>query len=266
VAVGIIGGMWSQRPTRPDQPPLPASDSHPPDPVDGPASPGPVPALPHRRPPDDPIVVAPLDEVLAAIDGMDLDRPFEAIAPQVLPILRRRRPFPGEADPPVVRTWPPGLPTAFGVDLGPAFLYVGTWALAKWGVGEDALADHAIANLRSRVAKVGTRGLMQDAIGGLPMSTYQSREGWASSLLLVPDELVRLFGPEPSLILTPMRDLVVQLPIDSDLGVASWLLEDFAALDPGGLRVPLMALIDGELAMVTRESRDRVKAAARRGH
>ena len=210
------------------------------------------------------MIVAPLDEVLNAIDGMDMNRPWEAVAPRVVPILPRRRPFPGEADPPVLKSWHAGLQSAFGIDLGPAFLYIGAWVLTKWGISVDELGERAVDNLRQRAAAAGEAGLMRDSVGGMPMSAFQSRQGWASALLLAPDVLVGLFGPEPSLIMAPMRDLVVQLPIDSDLGFAVWLLEDFAALDPGGLRVPLMAVVDGELAVVTRVSRDRLLGSAGR--
>lgn len=211
-----------------------------------------------------PFVVAPLDEVINAIDGMDMGRPWEQIAPRVVPILPRRRPFPGEAEPPVLKTWPPGIQSAFGIDLGPAFLYIGAWALEKWGITLDELGERAVANIREKAARNGEAGLTRDMVGDEPMHAFHSRHGWASALLLAPDTLVKMFGNTPSLILTPMRDLVVQLPIGSDLGFAAWLLEDFAALDPGGLRVPLMALIDGELVLVNRDTRDRVLAAGRR--
>jgi hypothetical protein len=265
----MIGGMWSQRRSRPI--------------THGAADPGGPDALPDElrgtrgfgrtagpdpgggpRPGEDPITVAPLEEVLAAIESLDLDRPWTAVAPQVLPVLPRRRPFPGEAEPPVRRSWPPGLETSFGVDIGPAFLYIGAWALDRWGVTMDELADRAIANIRERAARRRHHGLLRDAVGGMPISAYQSQEGWASALLLVPDELVRVFGPEPSLILAPMRDLLVQLPIDADPGLAAWLLEDFAALDPNGLKVPMMALVDGELSLVTRATRGKLAAAGRR--
>ena len=255
----MIARMWSQRRTRP------ADDR-----VADPAGPDDQRA---ERPPgggagyaadDGPIVVAPIDEVLAAIESVDLDRPWPAIASQVMPVLPRRRALPGAADPPVRRSWPPGLETAFGLDIGPAFLYIGAWALDRWGVTLDELADRAVSNVRERYSSRRRFGLLRDSIGGMPISAFQSREGWASALLLVPDELTRVFGRDPSLILAPMRDLLIQLPIDADQGLAAWLMEDFAALDPNGLKVPILALVDGELALVPRTRRGNAGASGKR--
>ena len=239
--------MWSQRRSRPPG----TRVSHPIDPPvravrecrRGDAGPG-------EEEEDDPVVVAPLHEVLAALESVDLDRPWAAVAPDVLPVLPRRRPLPSEADPPVRRTWPPGLEVAFGVDIGPAFLYVGEWALRQWGITLDELSDRAIENVRRRAASRHHFGLLRDAIAGMPLSAFQSREGWASALLLVPDQLTRVFGPEPCLLLTPMRDLVLQLPIDADTELAAWLMDEFASMDPNGLALPILALVDGELAVV----------------
>jgi len=208
--------------------------------------------------------MAPLEEVLAAIESMDLDQPWNAIAAQVLPVLPRWRKLPGDADPPVRRSWPPGLETAFGVDIGPAFVYIGAWALDHWGVTLDEVAECAVANIRERASARRYFGLLRDSVAGMPISAFQSREGWASALLLVPDELARVFGPEPSLILAPMRDLLLQLPIDADPGLAAWLLEDFATLDPNGLKVPVLALVDGELALVPRTRRGHQAPGGRR--
>jgi hypothetical protein len=193
--------------------------------------------------------MASVEEVMAALEGVDLDQPWTALRHQVIPVLPRWRPFPGPADEPVVRSWPPGLETQFGLDIGPAFLYIGAWALGHWGVTPDELADQAIENVRERVGARRHHPLLTDSVGGLPMTAYQSRDGWASTLLLVPELLVRIFGPDPALILAPMRDLVIAVPIDSDPDLAAWLLEEFSSMDPNGLAVPVLALVDGKLSL-----------------
>jgi hypothetical protein len=222
------------------------------------------PTMPDARPPDEPVVMASLEEVLDALEGVDLDRPWAAIRHQVIPVLPRWRPFPGPADTPVTRTWPPGLEARFGLDIGPAFLYIGSWALEHWAITADELADQAIANVHERVAARRHHPLLTDSVGGLPMTAYQSRDGWASTLLLVPELLVRIFGPEPALVLAPMRDLVIQVPVDADPDLAAWLMEEFSSMDPNGLAVPVLALVDGRLSLAP--VRSGVKGPGRRRH
>src|SRR5687768_2703599 len=158
----MIGGMWSQRRSRPR-----SESFSPADRLTTSAS------RPLLRPAHDLVVVAPLEAVIAASDGVALGRPGEARAPQARPAPPRRRPSRGEAAPPVLHPWPPGLASAFGVDLGPAFLYIGTWALAKWGVTVETLAERSVANVRARAVRHGERGLIRDTVGGMPMTAFQ---------------------------------------------------------------------------------------------
>jgi hypothetical protein len=64
-----------------------------------------------------------------------------------------------------------------------------------------------------------------------------------------------------------MRDLLIALPIDADEGLAAWMLDDFAALDPNGLDVPVMAFLDGRVAPLDRATRRAIRARSgpRRG-
>ena len=70
-----------------------------------------------------------------------------------------------------------------------------------------------------------------------PTVAFQSRDGWASTAVLVPEAIERLFGPEPALLIAPSRDLLVRLPADVDLAFATWLAEEFEADDPNALRL-----------------------------
>ena len=62
-----------------------------------------------------------------------------------------------------------------------------------------------------------------------------SLKGSASTFVLLPAALERIFGTEPQLFIAPMRDLLVSLPANVDRGFAGWLHEEFAALDPNCL-------------------------------
>src|SRR5436190_11843234 len=81
------------------------------------------------------MVQATPDAVLSAMGGLPPDLGWASMAGSVIPILPRRRPMPPLAGPPFRATLPPGIPTGFGIDIGPAFLVVGESLLATWPVG-----------------------------------------------------------------------------------------------------------------------------------
>lgn len=235
----------------PDLPPVP-------DPAGGAATPQagddgwsltihPGPAVPPE------MTVASVDDVLSALRGFAIEGPWETIAPAVVPVLPRRRPMPGESEPELRWTWPVGLVTAFGVDLGPALLFVTDGLAATWGVTPDEIAARALRNLADRLPRALERGVLHDATGGLPLTAFQTGDGFASALVVAPDLLAQVFGPDPALILAPMRDLLVALPIDADPGLAAWMLDDFASLDPNGLDMPLLVFEGGTVAVYDRK-------------
>jgi hypothetical protein len=202
----------------------------------------------HGRWDDGPLVqMASVDAVLDAIEQVDLERPWLKVAPHIFPMLPRRRPLPMETDPPLRQSYPPGIEVGFGIDIGPAMLHVGASQIERWSVSEADVATTAITNVRQRSTSRRQFGLIQERIQGVPVSVFQSREGWASALILLPDELCRIMGERPSLLLAPMRDVLLRLPIDTDMELARWMLEEFVALDPNGLAVPVLAQVDGVL-------------------
>ena len=180
------------------------------------------------------------------IDRMD-DRGFEwdDVVDDVMPIFERARPFSFEVDPPARTIVPPGVTIGFGVDLGLAFARVSVVHLTGWPVDMSSLTERAIKNLRKRARQAIDYDLVSEPIGGVQTTAFQSRDGWASTVVLVPEAVERLFGREPALFIAPSRDLLVRLPIDVDLEFATWLTEEFEAADPNALRLEAFEWQDG---------------------
>ena len=174
--------------------------------------------------------------------GLPSDLDWEVLAPNVIPILPRRRPLPPQAGEPFRVTLPPGIPTGFGIDIGPAFLVVGTSLLSSWPIGPADLVATGLENLRSRMRAVRTRDLVGQDIDGIPVRVLQSGVGCASALVLVPDELTRIFGVEPQCLIAPMRDLLISLPSDADRAFVAWLNDEFSEMDPNGLALDAFVL------------------------
>ncbi len=197
---------------------------------------------------DEPLVeTASVADVLAAIESADLEAPWEEMAPNLRVALPRRRDLPVPRDDLPRHVYPPGIETVLGLDIGPAMLFVPHEQLAKWEVSADEAFDRALDNVREQVAGRKQFALIHERIADVPTLAFQSRDGWASQLLLLPDELVRVIGDRNGLILAPMRDLVISLPLDVEREFAHWLLEEFAEVDMNALDIPPLALVDGQL-------------------
>jgi hypothetical protein len=170
---------------------------------------------------------------------------WDVVADTILPVFERARPFPFEMAPPVRAVVPPGVTVGFGVDLGLAFARVAASQLEDWPVDLAGLTDRALHNLRRRIRHADDVDLVAGPVGGIPTVAFQSRDGWASTAVLVPDGLERLFGRRPAMFIAPSRDLLVGLPYDVDPEFATWLAEEFEASDPNALRLEAFEWRDG---------------------
>ena len=197
--------------------------------------------------PDPLVTTAPIREVVAAIESLDLDAPWEEVRNRLRLVLPRRRPMPPDTGSLPERTWAPGLRVGLGLDVGPAMLFVTQDQIDGWGVSEDEVFNQAESNIRERLGARRQFALLREQIDGIPTIAFQSREGWASTLLLMPDALCRVLGERSGLVLAPMRDLVLRLPLDTDPELAEWILGEFAEADMNALDVPVLALVDGQL-------------------
>jgi hypothetical protein len=201
--------------------------------------------------------------VLRALDTLPRDLGWDELGSRVIPVLPRRRPMPAEAGEPFRVTLPPGIPTAFGVDIGPAFLVVGPSLLAGWPVGPADLVARALANLRDRLRPIRPRDVLRQSIDGVPVRLLQTGVGCASTLVLLPDELRRILGPDPQCLIAPMRDLLVSMPPDVDRSFAGWLNEELAAMDPNGLALDALVLDGDDLRYERLPGADATAALAR---
>lgn len=217
-----------------------------------------------REPRDEPplVVVAPFHEVVAAIEAVDLEGPWVSLKERLRLVLPRRRPLPPGVDDLPGREYPPGISIGLGLDVGPAMLFVGQGQLTGWAVDEDAAYAQAEANLHELSSARRTFALAREPIDGVETLAYQSRDGWAASLVLIPDELCRVLGKRSGLILAPMRDLVMWMPLDTNPELAAWVLDELAAADMNALDIPLLALVDGEISVAI-GSMTRTSARAR---
>lgn len=147
------------------------------------------------------------------------------------------------------------MDVALGVDIGPAFMYVGRGLVDAWSVTFDEAFDRAMDNLRASVAAERYVEMEYETLDGVPFWWYQSTGGLASGLLLLEQELATRYGPEPRLLIAPMRNLLLAAPFDADRSLVGWLRDEISQDDPNGLDLPIFALIDGRLSIDSRSER-----------
>jgi hypothetical protein len=188
-------------------------------------------------------------EVRRAIEALPPDLTWEELAGGLRPVFVRRRPLPPGMSAPVSIRHPLGVRVALGVDIGPAFMYVGSEMLTTWPVTLDQAYERAMDNLRSQLEAEKFVEMEYGSVADVPLWWYQSHGGLASGILLVEDELRRRYGDEPRLLAAPMRNLLLAAPFDADRELVSWIRDEISDEDPNGLDLPLFALVDGRLSI-----------------
>ena len=184
---------------------------------------------------------------MAAVERLSPDLGWAEVSAMVRPVFPRRRPQPPGAERGVLVERGPGLRVGLGIDIGPAFLHVTPSLLDSWQISFDECWQVGLDNLRQRVDARRYEVLEYEEIGGVPVWWFQSGEGWASTLLLLEDELHKRYGDEPRLLFAPMRDLLLAAPFDADREIIAFLQDEISQEDPNGLDLPILALVEGSL-------------------
>jgi hypothetical protein len=155
------------------------------------------------------------DRIRAAAAGLDPTAPWAEISPKVLPVIRRvHHPYPPSMDPLRLMV-PPGIPTGFGIDFGPAFSHVTPDLVERWGVDHATLLATALDNLQRLTVDEPPKVDRFSAVG-MDLVSVQG-QGWGSALLLLPEVLGPILGTEPRVLLAPVRNTIVALPDDATL-------------------------------------------------
>jgi hypothetical protein len=115
----------------------------------------------------------------------------------------------------------------FGVDLGGVFTYVDEAVARRWECSAEQLMDRALANLAVQASRVQGRQVATGVMSGRSIRILRDRPAWASSLVLIPAELFRLFGDHDQVLGTPTPSCIVSVPIDTPPHTVAEILIDF---------------------------------------
>jgi hypothetical protein len=103
-----------------------------------------------------------------------------------------------------------------------------------------------MSNLQERAARLPRAVAVGGTMSGRIVRIAQ-RPSWVSSLLLVPEELKRLFGAHDQVFAAPGRGTLLSLPIDMPGSVAAEIVVDFERSESYPLCIDPFALCDGKL-------------------
>jgi hypothetical protein len=143
----------------------------------------------------------------------------------------------------------PGINVTCAVDLDVCAVHVAQDLLDRWDKTIDEVIVAGLANLRRTVA-TWDGGIFHDSIDGVPIKQLSPWPPWAVTLLLLPDELRRIFGGEDQLFIAPYHCTLFSLPIYADRDLAADVIDTFGHLNPSSLLLglPAFALRDGVLS------------------
>lgn len=160
-----------------------------------------------------------------AIKAMPKPMPWEWAAPRLLPILSGPS-FDPPGEPLVRARSEIGPMVEFGVDLGKVFTYVDEAVAQRWECSSDQLLERALQNLEHRAARIDGRQVATGVMSGRSIRILRDRPRWASSLVLVPEQLFRLFGNHDQVIATPSVPCLVSLPLDTPTRIIADIVVD----------------------------------------
>jgi len=172
--------------------------------------------------------------------------PWDWAKPRLMPLLAQPCiDLPGEER---IRTAADlGPAIEFGIDLCGHFPIVDRVVAERWECTSDQLRAAALANLERRAATVPTSAVQTAVMSGRRFGMLRSPAGCASSILLAPDHLRRLFGGQDQMLAAPGRHTLVSFSLDVPELAAAEIAIDLELDELTPLFLAPFYLIGGEL-------------------
>lgn len=140
-----------------------------------------------------------------------------------------------------------GCAVEFRVAAGQGFVAVEDDTAERWECSPAQLLQTALANLRARLAPLGPRDVGGGAFSGRIIRRLTLPPRCAASTVLLPDELVRLFGTHDQVFAAPEQDVLVSFSIDVPQHVMADAIVDMEMAAPLPLMYDPFVLVDGQL-------------------
>lgn len=144
----------------------------------------------------------------------------------------------------------PGVDVAFAIEAEVVQIRVHQTELDRWDKRVEDLMPAALANLRRAVGTWKGR-VVDDHYEGVPVRSLKGWPHWAGSLVLLPDDLQRIFGTDDQLFVMPYACNLISLPVDVDRDLAADLVDMFGTINSRSLLrgLPAFVLRDGALSV-----------------
>jgi hypothetical protein len=134
----------------------------------------------------------------------------------------------------------------YGIEVKETFVILDVPVVERWECSLAQIEQVAGANLSERASHLSPADVRRGVLSGRITNLLDSVP-WASSLLLAPEHLMRVFGREDQLFGAPKRDALLGFSIDTPHRQIADIVIDFEANAAYPLWLDPFGLINGEL-------------------
>ena len=181
-----------------------------------------------------------------AVRRMPRPVPWDWAKPRILPLLAGPY-LDADDDPPVRRVSDIGCTLMYGLEVGPALPLVDVQVAERWECTADQIHEVAMANLTARASQLPSSTVRGGTLSGRTIQITDRKLSWASSLVLVPDQLMRLFGSDDQVLCAPGHSVLISFPLSTPAEVVADVLIDFEMGQTWPLMLDPFVLLDGRL-------------------
>lgn len=186
-------------------------------------------------------------ELRRAIEAVPERMDWDWARDRLVPVFERPGFEPIPSDPRLLTVVPPAVTIGFGIDLGPALAKVSERLCDQWECSLEQIQAVAFENLRRPTGTLDGKAVERANFGGHLIRVMRLPDGCSSSILLVQDELMRIFGDQDQVFTAPARSLLLSFPMTTPARVVGEITVDLEEMDPHPLLMDPFVLQEGTL-------------------